>query len=119
MRRVRVTGVEDATYGEMLARLAARDPRVHTGGWLDQADLNRHLAMADLAVFPASQSVLWQQSIAMGLPLIVGDTGDQDISYPNTERKIIHSAQRRDSGRSIGGGHRRRHRRSEQHAGDE
>jgi 1,2-diacylglycerol 3-alpha-glucosyltransferase len=82
-------GAADATYGEMLAGLAARSPRVHMVGWLDQHELNRHLAMADLAVFPASQSILWQQSIAMGLPLIVGDTGDQDISYLNTQRNII------------------------------
>jgi len=45
--------------------------------------------MADLAVFPASQSILWQQAIAMGLPLIVGDVGHQDISYLNTEDNIV------------------------------
>ena len=39
--------------------------------------------MADLAVFPASQSIIWQQAISMGLPLIVGDNGRQDISYLN------------------------------------
>lgn len=58
-------------------------------GWLNQEGLNRHFAAADLAVFPASQSILWQQAIAMGLPLIVGDTGHQDIAYLNTERNII------------------------------
>jgi glycosyltransferase involved in cell wall biosynthesis len=82
-------GEEHAAYGEELSRLAAANPRVHMVGWLNQEDLNRHLAMADLAVFPASQSVLWQQAIAMGLPLIVGDTGHQDISYLNTERNIV------------------------------
>jgi glycosyltransferase involved in cell wall biosynthesis len=58
-------------------------------GWLDREGLNRHLAAADLAVFPASQSIMWQQAIAMGLPLIVGDTGHQDVSYLNGERNII------------------------------
>jgi glycosyltransferase involved in cell wall biosynthesis len=82
-------GAEHATYGEALLRQAARNPRVHMVGWLDQGELNRHLAIADLAVFPASQSILWQQAIAMGLPLIVGDTGHQDISYLNTEDNII------------------------------
>jgi 1,2-diacylglycerol 3-alpha-glucosyltransferase len=82
-------GAADATYGEELARLAASDPRVRMVGWLDQDDLNRHLAMADVAVFPASQSILWQQAIAMGLPLIVGDTGHQDISYLNTAGNIV------------------------------
>jgi glycosyltransferase involved in cell wall biosynthesis len=90
--RVVVVGnasAEHAEYGERLSGLAARDPRVHMAGWLNQDDLNRHLAMADLAVFPASQSILWQQAIAMGLPLVVGDTGHQDISYLNTERNIV------------------------------
>lgn len=82
-------GSEHAAYGEELSRSAAGDARVHMVGWLEQGDLNRHLAAADLAVFPASQSILWQQSIAMGLPLIAGDTGHQDISYLNTEHNII------------------------------
>lgn len=80
---------QDAAYGEELSRLAAADPRVHMVGWQNQDDLNRYLSMADLAVFPASQSILWQQAIAMGLPLIVGDTGHQDISYLNLEDNII------------------------------
>lgn len=82
-------GAEHAAYEEELSRLAGRDTRVHMFGWLNQEDLNRHLAMADLAVFPASQSILWQQAIAIGLPLIVGDTGHQDISYLNTEDNIL------------------------------
>ena len=61
-------GAENAHYGEQLIRLAAANPRVSMVGWLNRDDVNRHLAMADLAVFPASQSILWQQAIAMGLP---------------------------------------------------
>ena len=53
------------------------------------AEQDGHLDMADLAVFPASQSILWQQAIAMGLPLIVGNTGHQDISYLNLYDNII------------------------------
>ena len=83
------TSAEHATYGAELARLAAADPRVHMVGWQNQDDLNRYLATADLAVFPASQSILWQQAIAMGLPLIVGDSGHQDISYLNLQNNII------------------------------
>jgi glycosyltransferase involved in cell wall biosynthesis len=47
------------------------------------------MSMSDLAVFPASQSIMWQQAIATGLPLIVGDTGSQDISYLNLEDNIV------------------------------
>lgn len=82
-------GEEHREYEQELKRLAESDPRVHMAGWLNREDIYRHLDMADLAVFPASQSILWQQAIAMGLPLIVGDTGHQDISYLNMERNII------------------------------
>lgn len=80
---------EHTRYKQELQRLAAADPRVHLVGWLSREDIYRHLDMADLAVFPASQSILWQQAIAMGLPMIVGDVGHQDISYLNTERNIV------------------------------
>lgn len=83
------TGEAHAAYGAELRQMAARAARVHMVGWLNQQGLLDHLAAADLAVFPASQSILWQQAIAMGLPLIVGDTGGQDISYLNTQGNII------------------------------
>lgn len=80
---------QDAVYKTELQHLAAANPNVHMVGWLGREDIYRHLAMADLAVFPASQSILWQQAIAMGLPLIVGDTGHQDISYLNLHQNIV------------------------------
>jgi hypothetical protein len=46
--------------------------------------------MADVAAFPAAQSILWQQAISMGLPLVVGDLakGEQDVSYLNIHENI-------------------------------
>ena len=80
---------EHAEYQQELQQLAASNPRVHMVGWLGKEDIYRCLDMADLAVFPASQSILWQQAIAMGLPLIVGNTGNQDISYLNLHQNIV------------------------------
>ncbi len=57
--------------------------QAHFVGWLNGRDMFRHMSASNMAVFPASQSVLWLQSIACGLPLVVGDTGGQDISYVN------------------------------------
>jgi glycosyltransferase involved in cell wall biosynthesis len=62
---------------------------VHFTGWLGREPIYRHLDMADLAVFPASQSILWQQAIACGVPLICGDLGHQDISYLNLADNIV------------------------------
>jgi glycosyltransferase involved in cell wall biosynthesis len=79
----------DASYKEQLLSAATGAPGVHFAGWLNREDIYRHLDMADLAVFPASQSILWQQAIACGLPLICGDVGHQDISYLNLADNII------------------------------
>jgi glycosyltransferase involved in cell wall biosynthesis len=79
-----VTG--DAAYEAMLRQAAG--PTAHFVGWQDRLGVYRHQAAADLAVFPASQSVLWQQSIGMGLPLVVGEgsaagRARQDVGYMN------------------------------------
>lgn len=79
-----VTGNPD--YDALLKRVAGAT--AHFVGWQDRLGVYRYQAAADLAVFPASQSVLWQQSIGMGLPLIVSEgsgTGRarQDVSYMN------------------------------------
>lgn len=58
-------------------------------GWLDAPAMFAHMAAADMAVFPASQSVLWLQAIASGLPLVVGDTGGQNPDYVNLHSNII------------------------------
>ena len=79
----------DATYKAMLLELAAGNPRIHFTGWLGSRDIYACLAAADLAVFPASQSILWQQAIGMGLPLIVGNSGHQDVSYLNEHDNIV------------------------------
>ncbi len=93
-RTLHVIVVGDASddhvnYKQDLHRLSVANPHVHMVGWLGRREIYEHLAMADLAVFPASQSILWQQAIAMGLPLIAGDTGHQDISYLNLKDNII------------------------------
>lgn len=76
-------------YRDRLHRLAVGREDIRFAGWLGREDIYRHMAMCDLAVFPASQSILWQQSIAMGLPLVVGDVGWQDISYLNLADNIV------------------------------
>lgn len=93
-RRIHVVVVGDASeeneaYKNGLMKLAQERTNIRFTGWLNSIDIYRYLDMADLAVFPASQSILWQQAIAMGLPLIVGNTGHQDISYLNLHHNII------------------------------
>lgn len=78
----------DTTYRDFLHERAARQGGIVFTGWLDKEGVYRYMNAADLAVFPASQSIMWQQAIASGLPLVVGDTGSQDISYLNLAGNI-------------------------------
>jgi glycosyltransferase involved in cell wall biosynthesis len=48
-----------------------------------------YMDASDFAVFPASQSVLWQQAIGMGLPLIVGQFKKQSVTYLNKNNNMI------------------------------
>lgn len=82
-------GDADIEYKRHLLQLSSGQERIHFVGWLGKEDIYRYLDMADLAVFPASQSILWQQAISMGLPLVVGDSGHQDISYLNLHNNIV------------------------------
>lgn len=84
----------DAGYIRMLREVASVCPRILFTGWLNTRQVLEYLDMADIAVFPASQSILWQQAIGMGKPLIIGEPmarpgGDQDVSYLNLYDNII------------------------------
>lgn len=79
----------DLDYKEQLLRLASKNSRIHFLGWIGSNDVYDYMDASDLAIFPASQSVLWQQSISMGLPLIVGKVGSQDASYLNLYGNVI------------------------------
>lgn len=82
-------GLRDEEYKKKLICLANNHPRIYFIGWLTSSDVYKYLDASDLAVFPASQSILWQQAISMGLPLIAGDIGDQSIEYLNEDNNII------------------------------
>lgn len=62
---------------------------IHFSGWVDAKSTYELMAISDIALFPSSQSVLWQQSIGMHLALIAGDNGGQDMSYLNKNNNLI------------------------------
>ena len=47
--------------------------RVTNIGWLNSNDVYPYFLAADLAVFPGTHSVLWEQACAAGLPAIFKD----------------------------------------------
>ena len=58
-------------------------------GWQSTNQIEDLLLASEIAVFPASQSIMWQKAIAAGLPLVVGDSGDQDPAYMNWGNIIV------------------------------
>ncbi|KFF24548.1 glycosyltransferase family 4 protein [Chryseobacterium vrystaatense] len=76
-------------YKKELLSLSDNNPNIHYIGWLNNKGVYEHLSASDIAVFPASQSIVWQQAIASGLPLIVGDVGEQSVQYLNEFGAII------------------------------
>jgi 1,2-diacylglycerol 3-alpha-glucosyltransferase len=83
------SGEKHGDYKKALVEMSRSQPNIRFVGWLKPEGIYKHLDMADMAVFPASQSILWQQAIAMGLPLVVGNAGNQDMSYLNLHDNIV------------------------------
>lgn len=79
-------------YKKKLLNLSERKSNIHYIGWLDNKGVYEHLSASDIAVFPASQSIVWQQAIASGLPLIVGNTGEQSVQFLNEFEAITEIA---------------------------
>jgi glycosyltransferase involved in cell wall biosynthesis len=73
----------NTSYKAELEALSQSNKNIHFTGWLNGDEIYDYMNASDIAVFPASQSVLWQQAIGMGLPLIVGSHLGQDVSYLN------------------------------------
>jgi len=46
------------------------DPRIIYIGWLKSDEVYNYYLASDVAIFPGSKSILWEQAIATGLPLI-------------------------------------------------
>ena len=80
---------ENLKYKEKLINLSKKSKNIHFTGWLNTEMIYAHFHISTIAVFPASQSILWQQAIASGLPLITGNTGEQSIEYLNLYNNII------------------------------
>ena len=74
---------KDTKYKNELLKKSKSNKRIHFIGWLSSDDVYDYMIASDLAVYPSSQSVLWQQSICSELPLIVGLVNGQEINYMN------------------------------------
>lgn len=80
---------KDELYKKEILELINSHQRIHLIGWVNGKEIYDYMLASDVAVFPASQSVLWQQAIGTGLPLIIGQLKDQDASYLNRNDNLF------------------------------
>jgi 1,2-diacylglycerol 3-alpha-glucosyltransferase len=90
-----VVGDGDEAYKARLREASRGLAAVRFVGWQDKVGMYRHLDASDVAVFPAAQSVIWQQAIGMRLPLILCERSEltgmhrQTVDYMNLNDNII------------------------------
>ena len=48
----------------------SKSPNIKNIGWIDSENTFKFLLAADVAIFPGTHSVLWEQSIGLGIPCI-------------------------------------------------
>ena len=80
---------KDVDYFESLKKYAQRNKNIHFVGWLNPIEIYKNLLASDIAVFPQSQSVLWQKAISTGLPLVVGLVLGNRVDYLNEKNCIL------------------------------
>jgi glycosyltransferase involved in cell wall biosynthesis len=80
---------KDSTYKIKLEKMSQGFNQIYFTGWLSGKEVYDYMDASDFAVFPASQSILWQQVIGMGLPLIVGQLKDQPVAYLNKNNNMM------------------------------
>lgn len=66
-----VFGDIESSYKTILEPLLKSSPNIHYIGWISSDSVYQYFHASDLAVFPGTQSVLWQQAIFCGLPTIL------------------------------------------------
>ena len=79
----------DLAYKQSLIDKVGINQNIKFTGWLGTVDIYKYMIISDLAVFPACQSIIWQQAIAVGLPLIGGNKGHQHLDYLRISDCII------------------------------
>ncbi|MFN4362638.1 glycosyltransferase family 4 protein [Chryseobacterium hispalense] len=79
---------ENLDYENKLKSMS-ENSNIHFTGWLNNDSVMELMAVSDVAIYPSSQSVVWQQSIGMHLPLIIGNLGGQEPEYLNRHDNVI------------------------------
>lgn len=94
-----IFGNSEPKYENQIKTLSNGDSRIHLIGWIDQESVYSYFIAADVACFSGGQSVLWQQAIASGLPLVCRywygadylDVGGNVLFLPESTSSLIYN----------------------------
>jgi len=66
-----IFGIMDEDIKPLIDTLVETSINIHYIGWIESDDVYNYYLASDIAAFPGTQSVLWQQAICCGLPVIL------------------------------------------------
>ena len=81
-------GTVDKNYEEQLQKAVNGNPKIHLIGWIASENVYNYFFASDIACFPGGHSVMWEQAICCGLPLIVKDWY-KGMYYLNVKRNVL------------------------------
>jgi glycosyltransferase involved in cell wall biosynthesis len=78
----------DSTYELLIKNMIRGNDQIKYLGFLSNDDVNKVMSASDIAIFPCSQTVLWQRSLALSQVLVIGryvkylkEYQEQDVDY--------------------------------------
>ena len=84
-----IFGQATADMEETMQQLS-KNQRCHCIGWIDATKVYDYFLASDLAVFPGTHSVLWEQACACGTPLLVESWEGMHHVCINGNGKLLH-----------------------------
>lgn len=66
-----IIGHIERKYANIIEKMINNDKNIIKTGWINKDDLFKYLSAADIAVFPGSQSALWQHAVSCELPITI------------------------------------------------
>lgn len=80
-------GTIEKDYHKQLFAAVNGNMKVHLIGWISSKDVYNYFLASDIACFPGGHSVMWEQAICCGLPLVVKDWY-QGMHYLNVKDNV-------------------------------
>ena len=80
---------DEREYKETMLSAIAANKRIIFCGWKTTEEMYKVMSGCDFAVFPGSQTVLWQQSLGLGLPLVITKYFEKNGKYVDQKPEYL------------------------------